>query len=130
MPSKSMSTREEQKARFHQQSEIRRKTLSEQGFDESRINKDPQVKHLKARIKQVNSALLRIAFLEEQTRKLQERKQQKVAEAAAARAEMIKPGATGKKKKAEVKPAEPTKKGSGGKGKDKLKQDGKKQQKS
>ncbi len=129
MPSKSLNTREEQKARFHQQSEIRRKTLSEQGFDQTRMNKDPQLKHLKARIKQVNSALARIAFLEEQTRKLQERKQQKIAEAATARAELIKPGATGKKKKAEVKPTEPTKKGSGGKGKDKLKQEGKKQQK-
>ena len=127
MPSKSLYTREEQKARFQQQSEIRRKTLTEHGFDETRINKDPQLKHLKARIKQVNSALLRIAFLEEQTRKLDERKQQKIAEAAAARAELIKPGAIGKKKKAEAKPVEPAKKGSGGKGKDKSKQDGKKQ---
>jgi len=129
MPSKSIHTREEQKARFLQQSEIRCKSLSEQGFDERRIEKDPQVKHLKARIKQVNSALARIAFLEDQNRKLLERKQQKIAEAAAVRAETIKPGGTGKKKKSEEKPPEPPKKG-GGKAKDKSKQDGKKQQKS
>ncbi|MGC8604212.1 MAG: hypothetical protein ACP5VS_11035 [Desulfomonilaceae bacterium] len=129
MPSKSLHTREEQKSRFLQQSEMRRKTLLEQGLDETRIGKDPHVKHLKARIKQVNSALARISFLEEQSRKLQERKIEKVAEAAAIRAESIKPGATGRKKKAETKPPETGKKGSGGKGKDKSKQEGKKQQK-
>ncbi|MCX5873157.1 MAG: hypothetical protein NTY51_07995 [Deltaproteobacteria bacterium] len=129
MPSKSTHTREEQKTRFLQQSELRTKMLSENGFDDKRIAKDPQIKHLKAKVKQVNSALGRIAFLEEQTRKLAERKQQKLAEAAAERAESIKPGATGKKKKTEEKLPEPTKKG-GGKGKDKSKQDGKKPQKS
>jgi hypothetical protein len=126
MPSKSIHTREEQKSRFLKQSETRRKSLSEQGFDDKRIDKDPLIKRLKARVKQVNSALARIAFLEDQTKKLQEKKAQKIAEAAAERAETIKPGATGKKKKVEEKPPEPVKKGSG-KGKDKSKQEGKKQ---
>ncbi|MGC8660647.1 MAG: hypothetical protein ACP5U1_16390 [Desulfomonilaceae bacterium] len=130
MPSKTLQTREEQKARFLIQSESRRAALAEQGFAQDRIEKDPTIKRLKARIKQVNGALARIAFLAEQTKKLQERKLQKLSEAAAAKAESIKPGATGKKKRAEAKPPEPVKKGSGGKGKDKSKQEGKKQQKS
>ncbi|MFH0957138.1 MAG: hypothetical protein V1897_00390 [Pseudomonadota bacterium] len=128
MPSKTMRTREEQKARFLQQSEARKNALLEQGFEEARINKDPDFKRLRARIKQVNAAIARITFLEEQTRKLQEKKRQKTEEAALARAESIKPGAITKKKKTEEKPPEPTKKGSGGgKGKDKSKQEGKKQ---
>ncbi len=128
MPSKTMQTREEQKSRLLQQSEMRKKALLEQGFEETRIKKDPHIKHLKARVKQINSAISRINFLEDQTKKLQERKQQKQTEAALARAESIKPGAITKKKKTEEKPPEPSKKGSGGgKGKDKSKQDGKKQ---
>jgi hypothetical protein len=128
MPSKTMQTREEQKSRFLQQSEIRRKALLDQGFEETRIKKDSHFKHLNAKIKQINSAIARIAFLEDQTRKLQEKKQQKLEEAALARAESIKPGAIAKKKKAEEKLLEPPKKGSGkGKDKDKSKQDGKKQ---
>ena len=130
MPSKTLQTREEQKTRFVLQSETRRAALLEQGFAQNRIEKDPRIKHLKARIKQINGALARIAFLENQSKILQERKLQKLSEAAATRAESIKPGATGKKKRAEAKPPEPAKKSSGGKGKDKSKQDGKKPQKS
>jgi len=101
MASKDLRTREDQKARYLRLSEIRQGALQEKGLNEAAILKDPEIKRLKAKIKQINSALARISFLDEQTKKLQEKKEQRIAEAAAARAAAI-AGETQKKDKAKA----------------------------
>ncbi|HMK34136.1 MAG TPA: hypothetical protein VK463_03640 [Desulfomonilaceae bacterium] len=114
MASKSLQTRDSQKARYTIESEARATTLREQGFSDQAIAKDPKIKHLKARIKQVNGAIARISFLEEQKQKLEERKQQRLAEAAAERAASL-AGEKKTKKKAAVEEPPQKKKGGGGK---------------
>ncbi|MBI5248456.1 MAG: hypothetical protein HY912_03080 [Desulfomonile tiedjei] len=111
MPSQNLDTRNEQKARFIEQSEARAAQLREKGLSDKDIAKDPQIKHYKARIKQVNGAIARIGFLEDQTQKLREKKEQRLAEEQAHRAAMIAGEIKKEKKKAEEKAPEPKKKG-------------------
>jgi hypothetical protein len=111
MPSETLETRNEQKARFIGQSEARKALLKQNGRSDKDIAKDPQIKRFKAKIKQINGALARIAFLEEQTQKLREKKEQRLAEEAAQRAASIAGEIKKEKKKAEEKAPEPKKKG-------------------
>jgi TolA-binding protein len=113
MPSKTLETKDTQKARFTAESETRVAALKEKGVPEKAIARDPQIKHLKARIKQVNGAIARISFLDEQNKKLEEKKQQRIAEAAAERAAEI--AGERKTKKKAVEEAAPQKKKGGGK---------------
>jgi hypothetical protein len=106
MPSKTQETKHAQTARYLKQIEARQAALKDKGVPEAAIKKDPKVKHYTAKVKQIKGALARISFLEDQTKRLQEKKEQGRAEAEAARAAMI----TGEKKvkekkKAEAKPA-------------------------
>lgn len=110
MASKSVETRDSQKARYIAESEARAAALRENGASEQAIAKDPKIKHLKARIKQVNGALARISFLEEQKKKLEERRQQRIAEAAAEKAAELAGERKAKKKAVEEAPP-PKKKG-------------------
>ncbi|MGD9819327.1 MAG: hypothetical protein AB7V04_11590 [Desulfomonilaceae bacterium] len=128
MPSKTRETREIQKQRLSEAIESRSKLLVDQGTSEKDLAKDPQIKSFKAKVKQIDGALARIAFLAEQNVKMAEKQAQKKAQAEADRAEMIKPGAKPKsKKKVEEPVSEPTKKG--GKAKGKQKSEGKKDSK-
>jgi hypothetical protein len=112
MASKTLPTKETQKARYATMMENRSKALKEQGRSDVSIVRDPKMKHYKAKIRQINGALARIAFLEEQNRKLAELKEQRKAEAAAERAAVIAGEVTGKKAKAEeAKTEAPSKKG-------------------
>lgn len=113
MPSETLETRNEQKARFIGQSEARKALLKQNGRSDQDIAKDPQIKRFKAKIKQINGALARIAFLEEQTQKLLEKKEQRLADEAAKRAASIAGEIKKEKKKAEEKAPEPKKKGGG-----------------
>jgi hypothetical protein len=111
MPSETLETRNEQKARFIGQSEARKALLKQNGRSDQDIAKDPQIKRFKAKIKQINGALARIAFLEEQTQKLLEKKEQRLADEAVKRAASIAGEIKKEKKKAEEKAPEPKKKG-------------------
>ncbi len=111
MASKSMETKELQKSKFVQESEARKTVLQEKGLTDKQIAKDPKVKHLKARIKQVGKAVARINFLEEQTEKLKVKKEERLAEAAATRAADMISERKSKKKVVEEKAPEPKKKG-------------------
>lgn len=127
MASKTLPTREDQKSRYSSLMESRANVLKEKGFDDKAISRDPFMKHYRARIKQIDGAVARIGFLEDQTRKLKELKEQRKAEAETARAAIIAGEVVGKKKKAaEEKPAASSKKAAAGKGAGKGKQDAKK----
>ncbi len=89
MPSKTQETKDGQKARYLKQIETRQASLAEKGLPQAAIAKDPKVKHYKAKIKQISGAMARISFLEDQTKRLQEKKEQRRAEAEAARAAII-----------------------------------------
>lgn len=89
MPSKDLKTREAQKADYLKKSQARSEDLKNKGVDEAAVAKDPQIKHFKAKVKQINLAIARIAFLNDQTAKLKEKKEQRQAEAAAERAAEI-----------------------------------------
>jgi len=89
MPSKTQETKDSQKARYLKQMEVRRAALEGKGLPEPVIAKDPKVKHFKARIRQIDAATARISFLDDQTKRLQEKKEQRRAEAEAARAATI-----------------------------------------
>ncbi|MBI4964903.1 MAG: hypothetical protein HY913_16640 [Desulfomonile tiedjei] len=106
MASKHMETKVNQKTRYAGQMESRTSLLQEKGLKDKEIAKDPKIKQYKAKIKQIDGAIARILFLENQTKQLQEKKEQRIAEAAAAKAEAV---ASGKKVKAK-KEAEPEKK--------------------
>jgi hypothetical protein len=108
MASKSQQTREAQKSRYEKRAEVRASALKTKGLSEAAIAKDSQIKALKAKIKQVISAIARIVGLDEQSKQLKEKKARKKAESEAARAAAIK-GEPKEKKKAEKK-AEPQKK--------------------
>ncbi len=106
MPSKTQETKDAQTARYLKQIEARQAALKEKGLPEAAIAKDPKLKHYTAKIKQIKGALTRISFLEDQTKKLHEKKEQRRAEAEAARAAIIAGEKKGKeKKKVEEKPA-------------------------
>jgi hypothetical protein len=89
MGSKSLETRENQKSRYGGLIESRSLALKEKGVSEAQLARDPKISHYKAKIKQINQAISRIASIEELGRKLVEKKEQKLAEAAAARAAVI-----------------------------------------
>src|SRR5271157_1899796 len=106
MPSKTQETKDGQKARYLRQMEARQASLKEKGIPEAAIAKDPKVKHYRAKIKQIKGAMARISFLEDQTKQLLEKKEQRRAEAEAARAAIIAGEKKVKeKKKTEDKPA-------------------------
>ena len=106
MPSKTQETKDGQKARYLRQMEARQASLKEKGIPEAAIAKDPKVKHYKAKIKQIKGAMARISFLEDQTKQLLEKKEQRRAEAETARAAIIAGEKKVKeKKKTEDKPA-------------------------
>ena len=111
MASKNLLTRETQKNYYVKKNEARIEALLSKGLTQAVVKKDPQVKHFKARIKQIGLAIARISFLEDQTKKLQEKKELRKAEAEAARA-VNSAGETKKKdkKKAEEKKPETGKK--------------------
>jgi hypothetical protein len=113
MPSKTLETKDSQKARYIAESESRTAALKEKGTADQAIARDPKIKHLKAKIKQVNGAIARISFLEEQTKKLGEKKQQRIAEAAAERAAELAGEKKSKKKAVEEAAPQPKKKGGG-----------------
>jgi hypothetical protein len=113
MASKSLETKNLQKSKFVQETEVRKSLLQEKGKSDKEIAKDPKIKRLKARIKQVGKAVARINFLEEQTEKLKVKKEQRLAEEAAARAVAITTERRSKKKVVEEKAPEPKKKGGG-----------------
>jgi hypothetical protein len=115
MPSKTLETKDSQKARYIAESEARTAALKEKGATDQAIARDPKIKHLKARIKQVNGAIARISFLEEQKNKLEEKKQQRIAEAAAEKAAELAGEKKSKKKAVEEAPAPAQKKKGGGK---------------
>lgn len=128
MPSKTREIREEQKSRLSIAIQNRTQFLTEAGGAEKVLAKDPQLKSLKAKIKQIDGAIARINFLADQNLKMAEKKAQKIAAAEAERAELIKAGAKPKSKKKVEEPApEPAKKG--GKAKSKQKTEGKKDSK-
>ncbi|MEW6352219.1 MAG: hypothetical protein AB1646_24465 [Thermodesulfobacteriota bacterium] len=112
MGSKKLLTRESQKARFSRQLESRSSLLTEKGVPEEKLARDPHVKRFKARIRQVDKAIARIAFLDKQTEELREKKERKIAEAATRRAEMI-AGTLQKKTKEKQEEPQPAKKGKG-----------------
>jgi hypothetical protein len=85
--------------------------LRGKGVSDQDIAKDSQIKRYKARIKQVNGAIARIAFLDDQTQKLREKKEQRLAQEKADRAAMIAGELKKEKKKVEEKAPEPKKKG-------------------
>jgi hypothetical protein len=113
MASKSLGTRENQKSRYAELIESRSKELREKGLNDRELERDPKIKHLKAKIKQCKAAIERISFLDDQSRTLQEKKEQKIAEAAAARAATIAGEVTKGKKTAEKKEEPPSKKKGG-----------------
>lgn len=111
MGSQDIETREAQKARFVRQLEARKEQLIGKGAGEGAVAKDPSVKHLNSRIKQVDGALARIKFLQDQTQKLKEKKEEAKARAEAERAEMI--SGKPKEKKQKVKEEKAAAKGKG-----------------
>src|SRR5271157_4078586 len=105
MGSKKLPTRENQKALYTRQAESRVALLKEKGLNEKDIAKDSKLKQLKAKLKQIDSAMARISFLDEQKKQLQERKEQRKAEAEAAKAAPPAPGEKKTRKKPEEKKA-------------------------
>ena len=81
MGSKHLQTREAQKSRYVRQLETRQGVLKEKGLPDETIAKDSQVKHFNSKIKQIDGALARVAFLENQTKMLKEKKEKAKAEA-------------------------------------------------
>ncbi len=114
MASKTIETKNLQKDKFLQLNDARKDLLKSKGLSDKDIAKDPKVKHNKARIKQITKAEARINFLEDQTQKLKEKKEQRMAEEAAAKLEDMRTERRSKKKTVEPeKASEPKKKGSG-----------------
>lgn len=111
MASKNLETRQLQKARFLQEVEARTTALKEKGLSDQAIAKDAKIKHLKAKVRQIDSALGRISFLQDQTNKLKEKKAQRIAEEAAAKAQELTGGkkAKAKTEAQEVKAKTPSK---------------------
>jgi hypothetical protein len=110
MASKKLPTRQNQKALYTRQTEQRIALLKEKGLTEKDIAKDSKVKQLKAKLKQLDSAMARISFLDEQKKQLQERKERRKAEAEAAKAAPAAAEKKAKKKSEGKKEAAPDKK--------------------
>jgi hypothetical protein len=96
--------------------EARTASLLAAGVPEDKIGKDSLVKSIKAKMKQLREAVVRITFIQDQTAKLKEMKEEKARLAA----EEALAQAAGGGKKAKEKKAVPAKKGApaAGKGKD------------
>ncbi|MFC1835843.1 hypothetical protein ACFL2Q_14165 [Thermodesulfobacteriota bacterium] len=107
MGSKHVETRESQVARCVRELEARKALLQERGVAENDTAKDVKVRQIEAKIKQLNGAMARIDFLQQQTKSLKEKKEKAKAEAEAAKAA----GESGKKKKKEEKAGKKGKKG-------------------
>ena len=105
MGSEKLPTRKNQKALYTRQAESRIAALKEKGLTEKDIAKDSILRQLKAKLKQIDSAMARISFLDDQKKQLQERKEQRKAEAEAAKAAPAAPTEKKAKKKAEEKKA-------------------------
>jgi hypothetical protein len=116
MSSKSMETKEAQKARHNAQMEARLEELKSKGLDDEKIAKDDKIKRFKSKIKQISAAVDRINQIEEQTKVLREKKEKAKAEAETARLADIK-GETTKGKKGAKKVEEPEPEKGKGKGK-------------
>ena len=112
MGSKHLNTKENQKSLYAQQFEVRVEALKEKGLAEKEIKRDSKIKQLNAKIRQVDGAMARIAFLEQQTQKLLERKEQRKVEEAAAKLEAR---VSGKKAKGKKEAPEPKKAAASGK---------------
>jgi colicin import membrane protein len=119
MGSKHQRTREIQKSRYEAAAEARISLLREKGLSEEAIKKDSKVRQFKAKVKQIDSAVACISFIQDQKRQLQEMKEKAKEEAAKAEAEAAakpqkekkaasdkKPAGTGTKTKEGKKPAE------------------------
>jgi hypothetical protein len=74
------------------------------------IARDSKVKHFKAKLKQIRGAVERINFIEDQTKKNLEKREQKLAEHAARKVEEMAGASKKSKKKEEAPPPPPTKK--------------------
>ena len=87
MPSQRRSTREAQKLRC--EGDIKRlvAALQGKGLDSATIRRNPAVRKLKARLKQIENALLTIAKLEKRKEALALRKKEKEAQRLAKREE-------------------------------------------
>jgi hypothetical protein len=105
MGSKNLQTRQSQKAKFVRDAEARKELLKKKGVPEDKIAKDSLYRKAKAKVKQAVAALSRISQLENQTKQLQEKKEQAKAAAEAARLEALTEGTKpkGKKKQADAK---------------------------
>jgi hypothetical protein len=79
MGSKHKKTQAEQKANFDRKLEARLSFLSEKGIESSMIKKDPVVKKLQARVKEVKARLKTIASHEKRTEELAKMKAEKAA---------------------------------------------------
>ncbi len=79
MGSKQRQTQTEQKANFERKLEDRLSFLSEKEIESPGIKRDPVVKKLRARIKEVNSRLKTIASHETRTEELAKMKAEKAA---------------------------------------------------
>jgi hypothetical protein len=74
MASKKLPTRENQKTLYTGRTEKRIALLKEKGLSEKDIAKDSKIKQLKAKLKQLASAIARISFLDEQKKQLRREK--------------------------------------------------------
>ncbi|MBM3298878.1 MAG: hypothetical protein FJY85_02855 [Deltaproteobacteria bacterium] len=110
MGSRSLQTREVQKTRYAKLAEGRANALRDRGMNDEQVARDPKIKRFKAKIRQISAAMARISFLDDQTRTLREKKEQRKIEAEAARAAAIAGDDIERKKKAQEDKAEPAKK--------------------
>ena len=78
MASKAQGVRETQKGYYEGTIEKRRDLLIEKGVDKALIQKDPYLKHLRAKLRQTNKRLSTIQALENQKEALVLRKKQKL----------------------------------------------------
>lgn len=104
MGSKQLQTRQLQRDLVTKQMQDRLAMLKDKGLDDKSIAKDSKVKHLKARLKQIDAAVNRINQIVEQTQKLEERKAERIARE---EAERLAERAGDRKAKAKQKVEEP-----------------------
>ena len=104
MPSKTESVRQSQKTHYETAVSERRKSLKEKGLDEVKIRKDPRIKQLLAKLRQITKALVAIKAKETKNEELIQRKKEKAEQKAE------KPKKKGKSKKKAEKSADSGKK--------------------
>jgi hypothetical protein len=110
MASKTIETKDLQKDKYSREMEQRQALLREKGLGDKDIARDSKVKHFKAKLKQIRGAVARINFIEDQTKKNLEKREQKLAEHAARKVEEMAGASKKSKKKEEAPPPPPTKK--------------------